>query len=258
MTQKNISCIGQLQDNIWIVRLRRVPSGGKRTPHPMAEHLGRAPAISGRMPSWLLEALPRSTGGAKKTPATDLYCCKRLIIWKNVHYLKRGNRVESSLAILPIVVRLPLVLQRTSAAGTKYWSQTRFTRVQRHSYSSSPTKACTGTCGIGRCIRECKRGVAESVNGCSTVMDINLGGRLSSWNIVRCRRRSPQSGQLPITEDQCTSNRRGSHCAMLEASPGKWLISERKLKLPRNRAQHELYPVTLKGAPFSKRFRKYH
>ncbi len=45
---------------------------------------------------------------------------------------------------------------------------------------------------------------------------------------------------------------------MLEASPGKWLISERKLKLPRNRAQHELYPVTLKGAPFSKRFRKYH
>jgi len=101
----------------------RVPSGGKRTPHLMAEHLGRAPAISDRMPSWLLEALPRSTGGAKKTPATDLYCCKRLIIWKNVHYLKRGNWVESSLAILPIIVRLPLVLQRTSAAGTIYWSQ---------------------------------------------------------------------------------------------------------------------------------------
>ncbi len=80
----------------------------------MAEHLGRAPAISDRMPSWLLEALPRSTGGAKKTPATDLYCCKRLIIWKNIHYLKRGNRVESSLAILPIIVRLPLVPQPSS------------------------------------------------------------------------------------------------------------------------------------------------
>jgi len=50
----------------------RVPSGGKRTTSLMAEHLQRAPAISDRMPEGLLEELPRPTGAAKKTPATDL------------------------------------------------------------------------------------------------------------------------------------------------------------------------------------------
>jgi len=53
----------------------------------------------------------------------------RPLLLQTVDYLekcslsKKRQSVESSLAILPIIVRLPLVLQRTSAAGTIYRSQ---------------------------------------------------------------------------------------------------------------------------------------
>jgi len=58
--------------------------------------------------------------------------------------------------------------------------------------------------GIGKCIRECKRGVTEFVNGCSTVMDIT-SGEIVIVDYCGCQPRYPQSRQLPITEDQCPS-----------------------------------------------------
>src|SRR6266566_2407929 len=175
MAQKTFPCTGQLQDT------SRSSCCTERSKRRQANGLSYGGAFAESSRHLRPNAIVAAGGPApirrrrEETSGNRPCCCKTFHYLDKVRYLKRGNRVKSSLAILPIVVRLPLVPQCTSAAGTIYWSQTRFTRVQRHSYSSSPTKACVGT-GMGKCIRECKRGVAESVNVWSTVMDINLGG----------------------------------------------------------------------------------